>query len=72
MTHVAVRQAQEGHLPAGFGSVDYAVAITPLKRAGADIDVADAVVFLASRRASYITGQMLMVDGGLVTCRSRA
>jgi NAD(P)-dependent dehydrogenase (short-subunit alcohol dehydrogenase family) len=47
--------------------LDYAVDITPLKRAGTDREVAEAVVFLASRRASYITGQMLMVDGGLST-----
>ena len=47
------------------GLLDYAVDITPLKRAGTDLEVAEAVVFLASRRASYITGQALMVDGGL-------
>ena len=47
--------------------LDYAVDITPLKRPGTDLEVAEAVVFLASRRASYITGQMLMVDGGLAT-----
>lgn len=45
--------------------LDYAVDITPLKRLGTDLEIAEAVVFLASRRASYITGQMLMVDGGL-------
>lgn len=45
--------------------LDYAVDITPLKRAGTDLEIAEAVVFLASRRASYITGQALMVDGGL-------
>lgn len=45
--------------------LDYAVNITPLKRLGTDIEVAEAVAFLASSRASYITGQMLMVDGGL-------
>jgi NAD(P)-dependent dehydrogenase (short-subunit alcohol dehydrogenase family) len=47
--------------------LDYAVDITPLKRAGLDIEVAEAAVFLASSRAAYITGQMLMVDGGLAT-----
>jgi NAD(P)-dependent dehydrogenase (short-subunit alcohol dehydrogenase family) len=47
--------------------LDLAVGLTPLNRAGEDIEVAEAVVFLASRRASYITGQMLMVDGGLAT-----
>jgi 3-oxoacyl-[acyl-carrier protein] reductase len=38
----------------------------PLKRLGSAEDVAHAVVFLASDRASYITGQVLVVDGGLV------
>ncbi len=35
-----------------------------LKRYGQPEEVADAVVFLASRRAGYITGQMIAVDGG--------
>lgn len=38
----------------------------PLKRFGSPEDVAHAVVFLASDNASYITGQVLVVDGGLV------
>lgn len=37
----------------------------PLKRIGAPEDIADAVAFLASEHASYITGQVLQVDGGL-------
>lgn len=37
----------------------------PLGRAGEGIDIAEAVAFLASERASYITGQTLVVDGGL-------
>lgn len=36
----------------------------PLRRVGQPKDIADAVVLLASDRASYITGQMLSVDGG--------
>lgn len=37
----------------------------PLKRAGSVKDVAEAVAFLASDRASYITGQTLQVNGGM-------
>jgi len=37
----------------------------PLKRIGTAGDVADAALFLASDRASYITGEILKVDGGL-------
>ncbi|MEW6202015.1 MAG: 3-oxoacyl-[acyl-carrier-protein] reductase [bacterium] len=37
----------------------------PLKRIGAPQDVAGAALFLASDAASYITGQVIRVDGGL-------
>jgi 3-oxoacyl-[acyl-carrier protein] reductase len=37
----------------------------PLKRIGEPREVADAIVWLASDRASYITGQTILVDGGL-------
>jgi 3-oxoacyl-[acyl-carrier protein] reductase len=36
----------------------------PLKRVGRPEEVADAIVWLASERASFITGQTLLVDGG--------
>ena len=36
----------------------------PLKRVGEPGEVADAIVWLASERASYITGQTILVDGG--------
>ena len=39
----------------------------PLKRGGTPIDVANACVFLASDLSSYITGQTLHVDGGMLT-----
>lgn len=38
---------------------------TPLKRLGDPRELADAIVWLASERASYITGQTILVDGGL-------
>ncbi len=39
---------------------------TPLKHMGTPLDVANAVLFLASSMADYITGDVLVVDGGLV------
>ena len=41
-------------------------AAIPLERLGTAADVAGAVLFLASDFASYITGQVLVVDGGMV------
>jgi 2-hydroxycyclohexanecarboxyl-CoA dehydrogenase len=38
---------------------------TPMRRLGKPHEVADAVLFLASDRASFITGQVLSVNGGL-------
>jgi len=38
----------------------------PMKRAGTPQEVAYAVTFLCSHRASYITGQVLGVNGGIV------
>jgi NAD(P)-dependent dehydrogenase (short-subunit alcohol dehydrogenase family) len=40
------------------------VAGVPLKRAGTSEEIARAIVFVASDKASFITGQSLAVDGG--------
>ena len=61
----------------GFIDTDMTAALTPeqraqlsaqipLERLGSPADVAAAVAFLASDLSSYITGQVLVVDGGMV------
>ncbi|KAI0474904.1 oxidoreductase [Xylariaceae sp. FL0804] len=42
------------------------VRLAPLKRMGDPAEVADAVMFLCSTRASFVTGHALVVDGGYV------
>jgi meso-butanediol dehydrogenase/(S,S)-butanediol dehydrogenase/diacetyl reductase len=44
---------------------DAFAAAVPMGRAGTPEEMADAIAFLASDRASYITGQNLIVDGGI-------
>ncbi len=41
-------------------------ALVPMKRAGQPEDVANAVAFLASDEAGYISGQVLSVNGGMI------
>jgi NAD(P)-dependent dehydrogenase (short-subunit alcohol dehydrogenase family) len=40
------------------------VAGVPLKRTGRPEEIADAIVFAASSKASFITGQIIAVNGG--------
>lgn len=52
--------------------VDYLCDRIPLKRPGRPDDLDGAVVFLASESSRYITGQTLLVDGGISTGATRA
>jgi len=52
--------------------VDYLTDRIPLKRPGAPNDLDGAIVFLASESSRYITGQTLLVDGGISTGATRA
>jgi 3-oxoacyl-[acyl-carrier protein] reductase len=46
--------------------LDRIMPLIPMQRLGQPREVADAVAFLASERASYITGQVMVVSGGLL------
>ena len=52
--------------------VNYLVERIPLRRTGQPEDLAGAVIFLASDASAYITGQTLLVDGGITTGSVRA
>ncbi|WP_158752083.1 SDR family NAD(P)-dependent oxidoreductase [Acidobacterium sp. S8] len=52
--------------------VDYLVDRIPLKRPGKPDDLDGAIVFLASEASRYMTGQTLLVDGGISTGATRA
>ncbi len=52
--------------------VEYLVDRIPVKRPGEPRDLDGAVVFLASESSRYITGQTLLVDGGISTGATRA
>lgn len=74
---LAARGVQVNAVAPGFIDTDMTAVLTdeikksmvekiPLARLGAAEDVANAVAFLVSEDASYITGQTLNVDGGMV------
>ncbi len=52
--------------------VDYIVDRIPQKRVGKPEDLAGMAIFLASDASEYVTGQLLMVDGGLTTGAMKA
>ncbi|MBC7250925.1 MAG: 3-oxoacyl-[acyl-carrier-protein] reductase [Anaerolineae bacterium] len=70
--HITVNAVAPGFIPTDLTAdlppelVQKGLEMTPLGRAGTPEDIAYAVAFLVSDEASYITGQVLSVDGGLV------
>jgi NAD(P)-dependent dehydrogenase (short-subunit alcohol dehydrogenase family) len=68
-TEMGAQLAQDvatlGLFPSAEEAVGAVVALTPLGRLGEVADMADAVVFLASDGARFITGAGLPVDGGM-------
>ena len=71
---IRVNAIAPGFIDAGMSSPFYADATVrnrrssavPLNRLGTSADIANAVLFLASDQANYISGQTLTVDGGVV------
>jgi gluconate 5-dehydrogenase len=52
--------------------VEYLDERIPAKRPGMPSDLDGAIVFLASEASRYVTGQTLLVDGGISVGRTRA
>lgn len=69
---IAVNAVAPGFIPTALTNElpnelkDYILTATPMGRMGSPEEIAFAVAFLASDEASYITGQVLGVDGGMV------
>jgi gluconate 5-dehydrogenase len=66
------RTAQNNVMYEDEAWVDYLVERIPVGRPGQPADLDGAVVFLASESSRYVTGQTLLVDGGISTGAMRA
>jgi NAD(P)-dependent dehydrogenase (short-subunit alcohol dehydrogenase family) len=65
---IAKHLAAEGVVTAGFDKSDFRKQLesqTPLGRIGQTEDIAPAAVFLASQGSAWITGETLVIAGGL-------
>lgn len=71
-TNTEMRQQREEGLKASMGEEKYArrvqtvVRMYPTRRIGEPDDIASAILYLASAQASWVTGQVLSVNGGFV------
>jgi 3-oxoacyl-[acyl-carrier protein] reductase len=67
--YIRTAQALSEEHSLGPQGLEEAAEFIPLGRVGEPEDVADVIVFLASEGARYISGQVLIVDGGLLVGR---
>jgi 3-oxoacyl-[acyl-carrier protein] reductase len=67
--YIRTAQALSEEHSLGPQGLEEAAEIIPMGRAGEPEDVADVIAFLASEGARYISGQVLVVDGGLLVGR---
>lgn len=71
-TNTELRQEREEGMRAQMGDEKYAKRVQtvlrmyPTRRIGEPVDIGSAIAFLASRNASWVTGQVLSVNGGFV------
>jgi 3-oxoacyl-[acyl-carrier protein] reductase len=67
--YVRTAQALSEQHSLGPSGLEKAASFIPMGRVGEPEDIADVIVFLASDAARYITGQAIVVDGGLLVGR---
>lgn len=60
-----IKPENEGYYAEHRDAYERLAQVSPLRRMGSYRDVADAIFFLLSDKASFITGQSLVVDGGI-------
>ena len=67
--YIRTAQALSEEHSLGPEGLEQAAEFIPLGRVGEPEDIADVILFLASDGARYITGQVIMIDGGLLVGR---